>query len=79
MEVATRKCFIEQSVQFKEYQLCDTPPSEAQEGITTVKADFTTHGETHFYGLPCPSVDSLDPMDHFCTFDASNIIPKKMQ
>ena len=22
--------------------------------------------------------DSLDPMDHFCTFDVSNIIPKNM-
>ena len=27
MEVATRKCFIEWSVQFEKYQLCDTPPS----------------------------------------------------
>ena len=42
-------------------------------------ADFTTHGESHFYGLPCPSVDSLDPMDYFCSFDVSNIIPKNMQ
>ena len=32
MEVATRRCFIERSVQFKEYQLHDTPPT-AQEGI----------------------------------------------
>ena len=29
MEVATRKCFIERSVQFEEDQLCDPPPSEA--------------------------------------------------
>ena len=41
--------------------------------------DFTTHGESYFYGLPCPSVDSLDRMDHFCTFDVSKIIPKNMQ
>ena len=30
MEVATRKCFIEHSVQFEEDQLFDLPPSEAQ-------------------------------------------------
>ena len=40
MEVATRKCFIERSVQFEEDQLCDTPPSEAQEGITTLPLPF---------------------------------------
>ena len=39
-------------------------------------ADFTTHGKSHIYGLPYPSADSLDPMDYFCTFDVSNIIPK---
>ena len=33
MEVATRRCFIERSVQFEEDQLHDTPPA-AQEGIT---------------------------------------------
>ena len=44
----------------------------------TVTTDFTTHGGSHLYGLPCPSADSLDPMDHFCTFDVSNIIPKNM-
>ena len=33
MEVATRICFIEISVQFEEYQLHDTPPA-TQEGIT---------------------------------------------
>ena len=48
-------------------------------GYGTVIADFTTHGESHFYGLPYPSVDSLDPMDHFCSFDVSKIIPKNMQ
>ena len=40
MEVATRKCFIEMSVQFEEDQLCDAPPSEAQEGITTLPLPF---------------------------------------
>ena len=44
----------------------------------SVTADFTTHGGSHLYGLPCPSADSLDPMDHFCTFDVSTIIPKNM-
>ena len=43
-----------------------------------VTVDFTTHGGSHLYGLPCPSADSLDPMDHFCTFDVSKIIPKNM-
>ena len=33
MEVDTRRCFIERSVQFEEDQLYDTPPV-AQEGIT---------------------------------------------
>ena len=43
-----------------------------------VIADFTTHGRSHIYGIPCPSVDYLDPMDCFCTFDVSKIIPKNM-
>ena len=45
---------------------------------TIVIANFTTHGGSHFYGLPCPAADYLDPMDHFCTFDVSKIIPKNM-
>ena len=53
--------------------------AEAVCNIIGVTDDFTTHGESHFYGLPCPSTDSLDPMDHFCTFDVSKIIPKNMQ
>ena len=40
MEVATRKCFIERSVEFEEDQLCDPPPSEAQEVITTLPLPF---------------------------------------
>ena len=39
--------------------------------IKGVIDDFTTHGESHFYGLPYPYADSLDPMDHFCSFDVS--------
>ena len=33
--------------------------------MVIVTADFTTHGESHLYGLPYPFVESLDPMDHF--------------
>ena len=40
MEVATRKRFIERSVQFEEDQLFNPPPSEAQEGITTLPLPF---------------------------------------
>ena len=47
--------------------------------FVSVRDDFTTHGGSHLYGLPCPSADSLDPMDNFCTFDVSKIIPKNMQ
>ena len=32
-----------------------------------VIADFTTHGWSHIYGLPCPSVDSMDPTDMYYT------------
>ena len=48
--------------------------------ITTliVTADFTMHGGSHLYGLPCPSANSLDPVELFYTFDVSNIIPKNM-
>ena len=49
---------------------------EGKRNVYSVTADFTTHGGSHLYGLPCPSIDSLYPMDHFCTFDVSNIIPK---
>ena len=40
-------------------------PSDLRHQGASVIADFTTHGESHFYGLPCPSVDSLDPVDIF--------------
>ena len=39
MEVATRRCFNERSVQIEEDQLHDTPPV-AQEGITISQAIF---------------------------------------
>ena len=32
-------------------------------GLFSTIADFTTPGRSHIYGLPCPSADSLDPMD----------------
>ena len=47
-------------------------------GLIGVTADFDTHGGSHLYGLPCPSANSLDPMDHFCNFDVFKIIPKNM-
>ena len=31
----------------------------------SVTTDFTTHGGSHLYGLPYPSVDSLDPMGSY--------------
>ena len=40
MELATRKCFIECSVQFEEDQLFDLPPSKAQEVINTLPFPF---------------------------------------
>ena len=52
-------------------------PRQNQE-TKSVTTDFTTHGGSHLYGLPYPSADSLDPMDHFCTFYVSRIIPKNM-
>ena len=30
------------------------------------------------YGLPLPATDSIDPMDHFLSFDVSLIIPKNI-
>ena len=40
MEVANRKCFFEWIFQFEEDRLCDTPPSEEKEGITTLPLPF---------------------------------------
>ena len=51
-------------------------PTVVRDIILSVTTGFTTHGGSHIYGLPCPSADSLDPMDHFFTFDFSKIIPK---
>ena len=51
MEVATRKCFIDQSVQFEEDQLCDPPPSEAQEVITTLPLPFDDDDLLHVSDL----------------------------
>ena len=59
-------------------ELADSRFFHAQRGIDVVViANFTTHGESHFYGLPCPSADSLDPMDHFCIFDVSKCYGEK--
>ena len=40
MELATRRCFIERGVQFKEDQLHDPPQSEVEEGINTLSFPF---------------------------------------
>ena len=40
MELATRKCFIERSVQFEEDQLHDPPQSKEEEGINTFPFPF---------------------------------------
>ena len=53
-------------------------PSNLTHYGASVTADFTMHGGSHLYGLPYPFADTLDPMDHFCTFYVSNIIPKNM-
>ena len=42
-------------------------PSDLTHQGEYVTVDFTTHGWSHIYGLPCPSVDSLDPMDLYYT------------
>ena len=47
MEVSTRKCFIERSFHLEEDQLCDPPPSEAQEGITTLSLPFNDDDLLH--------------------------------
>ena len=47
MEVSTRKCFIERSVQFEEDQVFDLPPYEAQESITTLTLPFDDDDLSH--------------------------------
>ena len=32
-----------------------------------------------FMAFPIPPAGSLDPNDHFCSFDVSKIIPENMQ
>ena len=71
-EVATRRCFIERSVQFEEDQLHDTPPA-AQEGITISPPIFDDDDvlqvsdsveEDHMHhdpGIDTESQEILDP------------------
>ena len=47
MELATRKFFIEHSVNFEDDQLFDLPPSEAHEGITTLPLPFDDDDLSH--------------------------------
>ena len=37
-------------------------PSDLTHKGASVIADFTTLGRSHIYGIPCPFVDSLDPI-----------------
>ena len=60
MEIATRKWFIECSVQFDEDQLFDLPPSEAQEGITTLPLPFDDDILSHVLDLDEESQDQND-------------------
>ena len=60
MEVATRKCFIERSVQFEEDQLCDALPSKAQEGINTLPFPFDDDVLSHFSNLDEEEQDQHD-------------------
>ena len=59
--------------------MCDTNIGYSLDPIKRIKntviADFTTHGWSHIYGLPCPSADSLNPMDWYYTlmFPSSSI------
>ena len=46
-------------------------PSDLTHYGASVIADFTTPSESHLYGLPLSSADSLDPLDHFLSFDVS--------
>ena len=64
MEVATRKCFIERSVQFEEDHLCDAPPSEAQEGINTLPLPFGDDYLLHVSDSNAEDQDQHDPTIH---------------
>ena len=60
MEVSTRKCFIKRSFHLKEDQLCDPPPSEAQEGITTLSLPFNDDDLLHALDLDEERKDQHD-------------------
>ena len=62
MEVATRKCFIECIVRFEEDQLFDAPPSEAQEGITTLPLPFDDDDLLHVSDSDEEDQDQQDPI-----------------
>ena len=76
MEVATRRCFIERSVQFEEDQLYDTPTSATHEGITISPPIFDDDDllqvsdsddedkiqHDHFIGAESHEILDLDPV-----------------
>ena len=59
MEVDTRRCFIEIRVQFKEYQLHDTPPT-SHEGITISPPIFDNYDDV----LQVSDSDEEDHLQH---------------
>ena len=67
MEVATRKCFIERSVQFEEDQLCDPPPSKEQDHITTLPLPFDDHDLLHV-----SNIDEEDQYQHDLGIEAES-------
>ena len=62
MEVATRKCFIERSVQFEEDQLYDALPSTTQEGINTLPPIFYDDYLLHVLDSDEEDQDQHDPV-----------------
>ena len=68
MEAATRKCFIERSVQFEEDHLCDPTTSKAQEGITTLPLPFDDDDLLHV-----SYTDEEDQYQHDLGIEAKSI------
>ena len=71
IEVSTRKHFIERSFQFEEDELFDTPPSEAQKGITTLPIPFDDDYLLHFLDS---YEEDQDQHDHGIEFESHQIL-----
>ena len=68
MEVATRICFIERSVQLKEYQLHDTPPT-THEGINISPPIFDDDDDV----LQVSDLDEEDHIQHDPSIETESI------